>query len=127
MEIRADKAEVGPVITGFRGGHFVVDGAVREGALLLTPNSLHPWPDARLPIADLVALAQSAGWDATPELLILGTGRAIVRPSPQTVAALEDIGIGLEVVDSRTAARIWNVLRAEGRDVIAALLPLDAG
>lgn len=124
MDFIAERAESGPVITGFRGGHFVVDGAVREGALLLSPTALHPWDEAAYPAGDLCALVASIGFGAVPEMLLLGTGRTLLRPAPQAVAALESMGIGLEVMDSRTAARIWNVLRAEGRDVVAALLPL---
>ena len=28
-------------------------------------------------------------------------------------------------MDSRAAARAWGVLRAEGREIVAALMPLD--
>jgi uncharacterized protein len=121
-----ERADAGPVITGFRGNNFIVDGTVREGAVLLTATSLHPWVGAILPVGDLCALVDSMGVEGTPEMLLLGTGAALVRPAPADVAALEAKGIGIEVMDSRTAARIWNVLRAEGRDVVAALLPLDA-
>ena len=126
MDFIEERAEAGPVITGIRGPHFIVDGAVREGALLLTPTSLHPWAGAGLPITNLCALVDSMAFDGVAEMLLLGTGRALVRPAPADVSKLEASGLGLEVMDSRTAARIWNVLRAEGRDVVAALLPLDA-
>ncbi len=126
MDFIEERAEAGPVITGFRGPNFVVDGAVREGALLLTPTSLHPWPDAGLPVVDLRALVEGMKLPTPPEMLLLGTGAALVRPAPAAVAALEAKAIGLEVMDSRTAARIWNVLRAEGRIIAAALLPINA-
>lgn len=126
MEFIEERAEAGPVITGFRGPHFIVDGVVREGALFLTPTSLHPWVGAGRPIGDLRGLVDAMAYDGKAEMVLLGTGRALVRPAPADVAALEASGLGLEVMDSRTAARIWNVLRAEGRVVVAALLPLDA-
>ena len=125
MDFIEERPDAGPIITGFRGVNFIVDGAVREGALLLTPTSLHPWVGASLN-PDLCALVDSMGVDGTPEMLLLGTGATLVRPAPASVAALEARGLGLEVMDSRTAARIWNVLRAEGRDVVAALLPVSA-
>ena len=125
MEMRADKAETGPIVTGFRGANLIVDGLLCEGAVLLTPTSLHPWPVAEGWDGDLCALVASAVAGFTPELLVLGTGRALVRPPYAAVAALEADGVGLEVVDSRTAARVWNILRAEGRQVVAAILPLD--
>ena len=40
------------------------------------------------------------------------------------VRELEGRGIGVEVMDSRAAARAWGVLRAEERWIVAALMPL---
>jgi uncharacterized protein len=37
---------------------------------------------------------------------------------------MEARGLGVEAMDSRAAARAWGVLRAEGRWIVAALLPL---
>jgi uncharacterized protein len=34
------------------------------------------------------------------------------------------MGFGVEAMDSRAAARAWVVLRGEGREIVAALLPL---
>lgn len=126
MEMRADRAEAGPIITGFRAANLIADGLVCEGAVLLTPTSLHPWPLVEGWDADLCAVVAQAAAGFAPELLVLGTGRALLRPPYAAVAALEASGVGLEVLDSRTAARVWNILRAEGRQVVAAILPLDA-
>lgn len=59
-----------------------------------------------------------------PEVLLIGTGlkqhmlpAAVTRP-------LLDIGIGVEVMSTQAAARTYNILMAEGRRVVAALLPL---
>ena len=60
-----------------------------------------------------------------PEFILLGTGATLRRPAPATSAALQAKGIGLEVMDSRAAARAWGVLRGEGRWIAAALMPLD--
>ena len=123
MELRQEKAEAGPVITGVSGNAFKVDHVLREGALLLTPRSLHPWQVGNNPLVDLAGLVRSMDLEPLPELLLLGTGKALRRPAPSEQSALEALGIGLEVVDSRTAARVWGLLRAEGRWIAAALLP----
>ena len=50
---------------------------------------------------------------------------AVEAPPPPAVrAAMKDIGLSLEVVDTGSACRIYNVLLAEGRRVAAALIPL---
>ena len=114
----------GPVISGFSGRGFRVDDGVYDG-LLITPERAEGWsPPA---IADLgeADFAPLLALDPLPEFLLLGTGASLVRPSPQLVAKLGESGIGLEVMDSRAAARAWGVLRAEQRWIAAALYPLS--
>lgn len=114
----------GPVIQGFSGRGFRVDGVVHDDGLWLTPAWARGW---RAPaIADLRAEDVAAVLEGAPppEFLLLGTGPVMVRPSPSFVAAVEAMGIGVEAMDSRAAARAWIVLRGEGREIVAALLPL---
>jgi len=54
--------------------------------------------------------------------LIIGTGRVTAFPDPTILETLADAHIGFECMDSRAAARTYNILVAEGRDVSAALL-----
>lgn len=115
----------GPVVTGFSGRGFKVDGEVFAGGVTLTPLAVERWdaPDASaIALADINALLRLA---PAPEFLLLGTGAALVRPPPALVAALDARGIGLEAMDSRAAARAWAVLRAEDRWIVAALMPLQ--
>ena len=59
-----------------------------------------------------------------PEVLLIGTGRRTIFPDSAIMQALADAHIGYEFMDSRAAARTYNVLVDEGRDVsIAMLLP----
>lgn len=124
MRIDRSASAEGPVISGFKGRGFVVDGGVYEG-LAITPERADGW--APPPIADLGldALAALLALDPQPEFLILGTGTTLVRPPARLVNALAARGIGIEPMDSRAAARAWGVLRAELRWIAAALYPLD--
>jgi len=77
-------------------------------------------PMAFLDAAD-GAVAQKP--DDAPEVVLIGTGlkqhllpAAITRP-------LLQVGIGVEVMSTQAAARTYNILMAEGRRVVAALLP----
>jgi len=57
-----------------------------------------------------------------PEVLVIGTGRQTCFPSPEVMEMLQQAHIGFECMDSRAAARTYNILVGEGRDVSAAML-----
>jgi uncharacterized protein len=121
--VERDPAPEGPIVQGFSGGGFAVDGRVFRG-LLLTPRSAHEWaPPA---VAELTAahFDQLLGLHPPPEFLLLGTGPALSLPPRALRQALEALGIGLEAMDSRAAARTWGLLRSEERWIVAALMPL---
>lgn len=118
-----DADALGPVVRGFAAGGFVVDGQIHR-AVQLTPASAADWaapPVAELILADLEALL---ALDPPAEFLLLGTGPRLVHPPRALREALEARGIGLEVMDSRAAARAWGLLRGEERWIAAALMPL---
>ncbi|KAG9953367.1 hypothetical protein KCU85_g1221, partial [Aureobasidium melanogenum] len=61
-----------------------------------------------------------------PDLLILGTGPSILPVSPETRKHISDLGIRLEVADTRNAASQFNLLATERgvQQVAAALIPI---
>jgi uncharacterized protein len=125
MARRFDRDPVagGPVVQGFSGGGFSVDGGVYRG-LFLTPLSAHEWsppPLAELGVDDLEPILAVA---PPPEFLILGTGAAMGFPPRSLVRALDARGVGVEAMDSRAAARTWGMLRSEERWIVAAIMPL---
>lgn len=58
-----------------------------------------------------------------PEVLLVGTGARQRLLPPATLRPLLAMGIGIEVMDTEAAARTYNILMAEGRRVIVALIP----
>jgi uncharacterized protein len=125
MEIRRDEAGGGPIVTGFSGRGFRIRDTVFPGGLLLTPVEAMPWEEA--PTVEALTGAMFIGLaalDPAPEFLLLGTGSRLVQPPRAFVRDMEAMGIGVDAMDSRAAARAWGVLRAEQRWIIAALMPL---
>ncbi len=129
VEMRPDPKGLGPLVTGFSGRGFKVEDVLFPGGLLLSPVSAMPWDD--VPAADAMTVAALGDLltpermgARTPEFLLLGTGAGLTQPSRAFVRAMEALEIGVEVMDSRAAARAWGVLRAEERWIIAALMPL---
>jgi uncharacterized protein len=99
-----------------------VNGQRFEGSLLV------PWQGAVQPwgAAGLQALAPQHFerlLALRPALVIFGSGARLNFIAPALYRSLIDARIGLETMDSAAACRTYNVLAAEGRSVVAALLP----
>lgn len=57
-----------------------------------------------------------------PELVLLGTGQHLQFPDMAVLQPFYQAAIGVEVMDTAAACRTYNILVAEGRGVLAALL-----
>jgi len=57
-----------------------------------------------------------------PEIIILATGESINYPDPDLLVPLVKNNIGLEVMTNSAAARTYNVLLAENRQVLCVFL-----
>lgn len=57
-----------------------------------------------------------------PELVILGTGDRQVFPAAEFMAGFLRKGIGIEVMDNAAAARTYNLLAGEDRQVVAGFI-----
>ena len=57
-----------------------------------------------------------------PEVLLLGTGDTLRFPAPALYRKLIAARIGVECMDTPAACRTYNILMAEGRKVVAAVL-----
>jgi len=122
--MRMDRARAdGPVVSGLSAAGFRVDDNVYT-ALAITPQRADAWSPPPLDALDEAALAPLLALDPPPEFLLIGTGRALVRPPAALVRGLEARGIGVEAMDSRAAARAWAVLRGEGRWIAGAFYPI---
>jgi len=97
-------------------------GATRFGESLLVPwrGSVLPWAP-RAP-EDLLPEHFEAILALKPELVIFGSGARLKFVPPALMRALIDHRIGVETMDTGAACRTYNVLVAEGRAAVAALL-----
>lgn len=112
----------GPVIQGYAQGGFRVSGAAYAGAVIVTPTRVVDWPETS------VELLSESSFDMLGEepieVVLLGTGATLRRPSRAATEAWRERGLVIELMDSKAAARTHGVLANEGRLVAAALLPL---
>jgi len=109
--------------------------ALWVGSTRFSRSILVPWRGTVLPwaprtVAELRAEDFEAVLALQPELVIFGSGPRLRFVSPALTRALIERRIGVETMDTAAACRTYNVLVAEGRSAVAALLlepPPDNG
>ncbi|CAN7358622.1 Mth938-like domain-containing protein [Phenylobacterium sp. LjRoot219] len=116
-------ARSAPSLDAYGEGGFRLDGNRHEGSLLIVKDEPGPWAVTSLAelTPDSLAPVLEAG-RAEVEFLLLGVGARNAMPPKAIREALQRAGIGLEFMDTPAAARLYNILTAEGRRVAAALI-----
>lgn len=104
-------------VDGYGPGFFRIGGEVYHGPLVVLPTGIAPWGG----YADAQTLIDAV---ADLDVVFVGTGADIAHIPAGLRTALEDAGLGVEVMSSPTACRTYNVLLSEGRRVGLALLPV---
>ncbi len=122
MKLSLDHGNAEYRVTAYEPGRISINREVYETSLILTPWQLDTgWPPAT--VAELEARHLEPLTALEPELVLLGTGERLVFPDRSLLVALIGAGIGVEVMDTAAACRTFNVVMAEDRRVVAALLP----
>jgi uncharacterized protein len=121
MKLQADRIEGQNAISRYGPDGVIVNGVEhRRSVVVPWSGPVRPWQAgafAALTEAHFATLAAMA-----PELVIFGSGRRIRFVHPALLKALLERRIGIETMDTAAACRTFNVLLAEGRSVVAALL-----
>lgn len=125
MKIQLESGVGRHFIRAYAAGSVTVNEAVYRRSFVLTPETIRAdWaPQTFDELADshfdeIAALR--------PEVVILGTGARLRFPPPACLAPLSRAGIGVEVMDTAAACRTFNILAADGRKVVVALLMIEA-
>lgn len=112
-----------PAIEAFGGGGFRIDGRRFEGSVLILDDEVRPWPPASLSeLSPEHFEPVLAAGPAAVEFVLLGLGPAMTPPPRPVRERLQAARMGLEVMDTPEACRLYNVLAQEGRRIAAALI-----
>lgn len=121
MKLQAERIEGTNAIARHGPDGVIVNGReYRRSVVVPWQGSVADWPVERF---DALAAEHFAALAAMkPELVIFGSGPRIRFAKPALLRPLIDARIGVETMDTPAACRTYNVLLAEGRSVVAALL-----
>lgn len=127
MDVTPLVREGAQIIQSYSDGGFRVSGHRYDGAALVSSDKTVLWDLSSDAISDVKALREadfSVLIDAAADIdvVLLGTGARMVFLDPALKRYLREAGLNVEIMDSGAACRTFNVLMAEGRRVVAALL-----
>jgi uncharacterized protein len=121
MKLHLTKAAGRNLFTGYGDGYVSINDQRYSHPVIVAPEgAVVAWGAQSfegLTAGDFDALAAHA-----PELVLLGTGASLRFPKPEVIRPLVAAGVGFEAMDTKAACRTYNILMAEGRHVIAAIL-----
>lgn len=109
-------------ISAYEPGRITVNQRDYTAPFIISPSLLiESWPVtsiASLTLADCQVFLQ-----LTPKIILFGSGEHQQFPSGALLAALAQQGIGVESMITSSACRTYQILTAEGRNVVAGIFP----
>lgn len=109
------------LFTGHGAGYVSINGKqLHQPVVVMAGQVRTDWPATDF--ASLTAVHFDYFLELKPEVLLFGTGAKQQFASPELYKALIKARIGIEFMDTPAACRTYNILVAEDRHVIAAVL-----
>ena len=144
LKLHADANPTLNTVTAYGPGYIEVNRIRFETAIVFgAEGPVHPWPASTAADISTDLLMQACGLSSKPkdplafldagedqpqldpnrpEVLLVGTGAKQVMLAHSTTHPIIRAGVGVECMSTSAAARTYNILMAEGRRVIVALL-----
>ena len=121
MSLTLDENAAQYQIRAYKPGQIQVNDQVYTRSLIITSQKLMPdWRPAHISALtkDDLAIIKTLH----PTILLIGTGTTLQFPPLALYGDLINHGIGVEIMNTSAACRTYNVLTAEERNVVAALI-----
>ncbi|WP_439575004.1 Mth938-like domain-containing protein [Phreatobacter sp.] len=112
-------------IDAYGNGGFRFGEMSHRGSILALPSGIHAWqadgPEAFTPEMFAAVLAEREAID----VLLVGAGRDMAVLPAALGWMFREARIGVDVMATGAAARTYNIMLGEGRQVAAALVAID--
>lgn len=118
MELNLNSNSEINLISSYGTSSFTVNKEQHTASFLITPTNITPWHISsiaaiNLSLENIIACA--------PDTLIIGTGAKTVMLSPEKLQQLIKHKISYEIMSSVAAAKTYNILAMDNRNVLAAI------
>ena len=120
MKLQVERPQGQNAITAYGPGFVTINAQTYRHSLIVGHDRLLPdWPVAK---PEDLSSEHLAGLDQGCDVVLLGTGAKQRFPPRGILQPLLAKRIGVEIMDTAAACRTYNILLAEGRAVVAALI-----
>ena len=112
-------------IEAYGNGGFRFAEMSHRGSILALPSGIESWAVADAAGITTQAVSRLVDEAREIDILLIGTGDALVPLPRETRAALDGAGLFPDLMATGAAVRTYNVLLSEGRQVAAALIAVE--
>jgi uncharacterized protein len=121
LKLQPDAAQNLNTVTRYGPGFIEINQVSHASSVLVMPEGpITPWLIQRFEDLSPTDFEQMIALQ--PQVIIFGSGARIRFPKPELLAPLFKAKIGIETMDLQAACRTYNILMAEGRQVLGAFL-----
>ena len=110
------------IIDSYGDERFTVSGTVHHGSIIVFTDRTLAWPVSTIAEMSLESLQPIVAVRASLEVVLIGCGARLTQIPRELRQTLRQSGLAAELMDTGAACRTYNVLAAEERKVVAALL-----
>jgi uncharacterized protein len=121
MKFSLDDPSDGYIVNAYEPGRVTINGMTHERSIVVLPDRIITEWDPQS-VAELSAEHFRFIADLRPDVVLLGTGLKQLFLTPALYASIPEQGIGIEMMDTASACRTYNILATEGRRVTAILM-----
>ena len=109
------------IIQSYGAGFFRVNGDILKHPILISDEIVAEWLGAANPLQvsdEVLALRGSI------DMLLIGMGKSFTVLPPSKRAQFSNLGMTVDIMDTASACRTYNVLMSEERKIAAALIAI---
>src|SRR5262245_12874475 len=107
-------------ILAYEPGKVTINDEIFTSSVIVTPSHILPWPITNISTLTRDDLQQF--FELKPEIVIIGSGEKLEFLPQHFIFEFHRQKIGLEIMTTAAACRTYDVLMAEGRNVLVALI-----